>query len=1126
MYRNFTSRTGGNAKCIPKVLLISQRIAFILIITFIQVSASAFGQKITLSGKEAALKVMLNEVSRQSGYNILYSGSAIKPSKPVNIRVSNMNLKDVMDKLLDHQPLGYTIYGKTITIAPKEEKDNTIKSIVEQQFEEIKGRVVDEEGNPVRDVTITVKGKKKICKTDENGAFVLNSIEKNDILLISCLGYKTQEIIIGKQQILNIKLTVEERMMKDVVITGMFERRKQSFSGSSASFTGQQLRDIGTQNVIQSLRTLDPSFVVIDNNLNGSNPNTLASIELRGKTSINTELNKFGDITNQLTTDPNQPLFVLDGFESTLRQVMDLDMNRIANITILKDAASTALYGSRSANGVIIIETIKPKPGALRISYTGNYTVEVPDLRDYNMMNSEQKLEFERLAGMYTHEYGEIQLEMQRRYNDRLRAVREGVNTYWLNEPLRTGLTQKHAIYTNGGNNEFQFGVGVDYQDINGAMKGSGRNNWAGRADLNYRTKKLNISNRVYISGYKSNESEYGSFSDYVKINPFFKKGNEDRYFEKATTGDFKGMIMDAPNPLYNAIQNSYNFNKNTYLQNYLQFNWDLDKSIRISGGFQLKKTFGSKVDFVSPQHTKFDGSPTLQKGSYAEVNSESLSYDGNMMLSYNKVFGLKHVITANARGDIHHAEGTSKGFIAVGFPSGVKGNPAFANSYQTNSKPIVKMPPTIRWLNALGSINYVYNDRYFVDATYRLDGSTAFGSENRYSPFWSVGIGWSLQKEQFLKEVNWLNMLTLRTNIGSTGNQQFGSFASTTIYDLENNTNFFGQGIFHNSLGNPALKWQKTLQSNLGLDFSIFDNRFSGTVNAYRKRTDPLIVTIDLPPSNGVANYPINTGYLTIKGVEGTFRYSIINNLSTRTIWTVGLTGSTYKSTYGGFNNTLNTLNEKQQKSKSIIRYRDGNSPDDIWVVPSIGIDPATGEELFLKQNGLYTFEYNPNDVRIVASLRPKAEGVISSTLRLKGLTLAAYVRYRLGASIINRTLYEKVENLDLEDIAYNQDIRALESRWKVPGDIVQFKGIRLNSQTDLSSRFVQKENMFNGESFSAGYEFQAATSPWLKKAKFQSLRLTAFMNNVFRISNIRAERGINYPFANSASFSINASF
>ncbi|QPH41481.1 SusC/RagA family TonB-linked outer membrane protein [Pedobacter endophyticus] len=1113
MYKNFTR----------KVMRLT---AVIFCATLMQVSAATFGQRISLNYKQAPLTEVLKKICRAAGHDILFDQRIAGNTKPVDISVSGATVEEALNIALTGQRLTFSIKDKTVMIVKA--KEGLLDKIV-SYFDEItvRGRVIDNEGKPMPGATIVIKNTKRLVKTDANGEFIFPGVEENSLLLISYIGFETKEVR-AVSKLGDVKLEVSINKLENVVVTGMFERKKESFTGSTKTVTGHQLREIGNQNVIEALKTLDPSFIVVENNLNGADPNALARIELRGKTSITKNLNS-GALVDQFSVDPNTPLFILDGFESTLRQITDLDINRIASVTLLKDAASTALYGARSANGVVVVETIKPKPGQLRVNYTGDFRVSAADLSDYNLMNAEEKLEFEKLSGRFEAR-GQIRQDyvmLERFYNQRLATVRQGVNTYWLNEPIHAAaFTQNHSIYATGGSQEFQYGVGVNLQDIGGLMKGSERKNWGARADLTYRKGKLNITNRIFLSGNRSDESPYGSFSTYAKINPYYKRGITDRYLEQIPSGHNARSLANVDNPLYNAQLNSEKYSNSLILQNNLGFIFNLNKAIRFTGGLQLSKITGTAVEFISPLNTKFDNVALLEKGSYKNSRNEAFNYTGNLAFSYNKVIDEKHVLTGNARGEVQGAKNNTIGLTAVGFPTGVAGNPGFANSYLPDARPLVSTPPQTRRINALASINYVYDNRYFFDATYRIDGSTAFGSAKRYSPFWATGIGWRLNNEQFMKPVDWINSLIIRANIGTSGNQSFGSFASATVYNLEAYSNYFGQGLYHTSLGNPNLDWQKTLQSSAGIEMGLFQNRLSATLDFYNKFTNPLIATIDLPGSNGISGYPINAGNMNIKGLEANLKYSPVFNLDKRIIWTLGLTGSMYKSIYGGFNGLLDGLNAEQQRSNSIQRYSDGHSPDDLWAYRSLGIDPSTGRELFLKANGNYTFEYASADIMVVANARPKAEGVISSSLRIKAFTFNAYIRYSLGSSRFNNALYEKVENIDFGDLSFNQDKRALELRWKKPGDIAQFKAIADTEITPISSRFIQKENILTGESISVGYELQSSSTRWLKSAHLQSLRLSAFMNNIFRVSNIVAERGIDYPFANTVSFSINASF
>ncbi|MFR7811974.1 MAG: TonB-dependent receptor plug domain-containing protein [Butyricimonas faecihominis] len=288
--------------------------------------------------------------------------------------------------------------------------------------------------------------------TDVDGKFKLLIPADTATLVVSFIGMKTEIVKIPRlktgveQKELTIVLREEDVKLEDVVVTGIFTRKKESFTGSASTYSAAELKTMGTQNVLQGLKTLDPAFAILEDNQFGSDPNRLPNMEIRGKSSM------LG-LRDELDADPNQPLFILDGFESTLAAINDLDINRVASITILKDAASTAIYGSKAANGVIVVETVKPEAGKLQVSYNGNMNLSIPDLSSYNLMNSREKLEFELLAGRYDPANWSTanEVEMNRLYNEKLKEIESGVNTYWLAEPLRVGVNQKHSLYVQGG---------------------------------------------------------------------------------------------------------------------------------------------------------------------------------------------------------------------------------------------------------------------------------------------------------------------------------------------------------------------------------------------------------------------------------------------------------------------------------------------------------------------------------------------------------------------------------------------------------------------------------------------------------------------------------------------------
>ncbi|MGJ1430488.1 SusC/RagA family TonB-linked outer membrane protein [Sphingobacterium spiritivorum] len=1089
-----------------------------------QVSAtSVYAQKITLHKNNAPFTVILKEIKSQTGYGFIYDTELIRRAKSVSINVDQVSLEEALKICFDDQPFSYTVSKKTIIIREKVEKQGIQPEPA--QVGEIKGKVVDEGGNPVAGANISVKGESKGTKTNGKGEFFISDT-KGSTLVISHIGYDTREVTVTRKETnLIIKLKLKENKIDDVVVTGTgINRKKDSFTGTTAVFSGDELKAVGNNNILQSLRTLDPAFLMIENNLDGSNPNSMPVIEVRGKSSIPT-----ATLRDEFGSNPNMPIFVLDGFPTSVQTIFDLDMNRVSSVTILKDAASTALYGSQASNGVVVIETIKPKVGELRFSYNQDFRLELPDLTSYNMMNAAEKLEFEVLSGRYN--VGLVNLNgsllnmfLDSLYNRHLAAVKRGVDTYWLNEPLQNGYSTNSSINASGGDQAFMYNVGMNYRIGKGAMIGSGRNSYSGSINLTYRKKALNINNITYIRGFKSTNSPYGSFSNFVNANPYFEKNNDNPYLEISKQGDDLGTVIRVINPLYNSTQAQYSIGTNLEVQNNLNINYDISKTFRLNAGMQITKATNTNKNFQSPEMTNFISTPRLRKGRYTDSRDDGFSYQGNLMLIYYKTID-RHNITANWRSTISENQNNRYGTMAEGFPEGSKGNPRFAYNYVLNGRPNASGNIS-RTLNSTLSVNYAYSSKYLLDFLYRIDGSTAYGRNKQFSPFYSFGLGWNLHNEIFIKNVKWINSLRLTSNMGITGNQNFANITSVSIYNYNSNAGYnnFGQGVSLEMLGNPDLNPQVTRQISTSLDFNLFNNRFSGYLNVYNKKTDPLVVPLDLPSSAGTSSYPYNAGNMTYQGIESKITFFPIYQREKRFMWSVTLMGSTYKGRYDGFGNILTSLNKDQERSRTLLRYTDGNSPEALWAIQSLGIDPAIGQEAFLTKSGQISFEYKAGDIVNIGNTVPHVQGVISTNIRYKAFSFGIGFRYRLGGEIFNSALFNKVENISYSSTAFNQDKRALYDRWKQPGDISQFKAISQTSSTPISSRFVQTENTLSSETLNIGYILE--NDDWIRRAGLRSLKLNLMANDFMYFSSIKRERGIDYPYARTFAFSLSASF
>ena len=987
----------------------------------------------------------------------------------------------------------------------------------------LKGKVVDSaDGYPLIGASVIVEGTEFGTITDVDGNYELRIPQQKCEVTFSYIGYDDEvKLYTGKNasSFTKVVMVLNATQLADVVVTGVYERKKESFTGASATFKSDQLKSVGTSNVLQSLKTLDPSFKMMESSQFGSNPNMMPDIEIRGKTSI-------AGLKEEYGTDPNQPLFILDGFETTIETIMNLNMNRVASVTILKDAASTAIYGSKASNGVVVIETKAPARGRLQLSYKGDFGLSLADLSDYNLMNAREKLEFETLAGVYKDNLNDpfAQIRLDDLRNERLKEIERGVDTYWLSEPVRTGFTHKHNIYAEGGEDKIRYGIGLSYGDVSGVMKESDRQTIEGNVDLIYRTGKFQFSNKLSINWLDVTNPTV-SFAEYAYANPYYRKYNSeggiDKYLYYLEDG-----IEDYPvaNPLWNAHLNNWDKASGFGFTNNFIFEWFVTEALRFRAKFGLTRQDDDEQTRMSPLHSQFDDYSETEKGFYTHTQINEMVYEGDAAFTFGKLFAKKHMVNAVAGFNFSSNRRKLYGYSATGFTDDQFDAPSFANSYPSGDSPdyseTLKRAASF-YING----GYAYAERYLVDFNYRLDGASMFGTDNRFRNTWSVGAGWNIHKEPFMKESDFFSLLKLRGSIGNPGNQNFAAYQAFSTYKFNGwMTNVFGTGVILNALGNQNLAWQETVNYDIGADLTFWNERINITLDYYWKHTDPLLAVITTPGSMGVTSIAMNAGSQKTQGWEAALRISPVYRPSEGIIWSLNFNAVSSRSVYADIGNSFSALNESGKTSLAgTTRYYDGGSPTAIWAVRSAGIDPATGKELFIRKDGSYSFTYDVDDEVVVGDLQPKVEGLFGTTLYFKGLSFGCYIRYRYGGQIFNSSLFQKVENIGVQDIYNNHDRRALYDRWSENNREAYFKGISLIQKTEKSSRFVMDENTLAGESFNLGYEFPDRI---VRMMRLGALSVQMTMTDVFRASSVRVERGIDYPFARTVTMSLGITF
>ena len=1046
------------------------------------------GAKVTLSMRDATVETFANEVAKQTGLNVKFADEDVKTLTGVTLDVRNQSVSSLLLSLSNQLPFTYTVDGNTLTFAKKEPV---------QRKKGIYGQVTDANGDPIIGAIIRIDGVNGGYTTDINGEYQAQTDLKEARLTVSYIGYKTITRTVKNGSAANFTMHEDTKEMQEVVVTGYQTKNKNSFTGSQVSVTRDQLMNVGTKNVLQSIANFVPGMVIADDNLKGSDPNKVAEINIRGRATFEGQA--------------NTPVYVVDGAQVTPEYVADMDMNDIETVTVLKDASASALYGAKASAGVIVITTKTLKGGKLKLNYSGTVRLSTPDLHDYHLLNARQKLEYERLAGLFTdsdptRQY-QYDLDYARIYNN----IQSGVETDWLAKPLRNAFSQSHSLSIDGGDERAKYNLGVRYGKDSGVMKGSDRTRLSTNFRLSYNVSgKFFVSNSSTITSVTNNESSYGDFSDWVKMNPYENPYDADGKLRSS-------LYHDIANPLYDASLGSYNKTNTLDFLNTTSLQLWFGDKIRLDGDFTIDRSKQDRRIFTSPfSYYEISNKAADQRGSLSDNWTNVTTLQGKLMLSYNNYFFKKLFLTAMGGSSMESTSTDAAGYRSVGFYSDKLGHPAFATSYDAGTHPSGSDTET-RGVGFFVNTNTIWDNKYFLDLIYRYEGSSRFGKNKRFAPFWSVGGGWNIHNEKFMSGSQ-VQLLKLRASIGYLGNINFNPYQALTTYSY-NSAYFYGKGTGATpiTIGNPDLKWERTLSTDIGIDFTAFHGRIDLSADYYIKNTDNLLLDITKAPSVGVTTSRENIGEVQNTGFELRLRTFPIQNKDWQ--WSLGFTYAYNKNKIKKISNALREQNEQNQAKNGVAPlpvYEEGQSLTALKVVPSAGIDPVTGQEIFIKRDGSYTFVYDPNDKVIFGDTNPTGIGAINSYLTYKRFAFSCSFQYSFGGALYNETLATKVEGANPK---YNADERVLNDRWKTPGTEAKYKRINDTATPYQTSRFVQKNNYLRMTSLSFSYE---VPTTWLQKYGLKRMFLELLTNDLFYLSTAKRERGLNYPYDRSFEFSL----
>lgn len=1093
---------------------------FLFFLTF-PMLASAYAQlrKVSFEVQNVNLAEIIAILEKSTNYTFLYQDEQVEQVKNLTFHFVDEKLSDVLKKCLAGTDLDYSIVDQTVVLRLKDTKPQEQPQV---NSHKVSGVVTDKNGTPLPGVTVMIKGMTTGVATDMDGRFVLEISQAEQMVLVcSFVGMETREVTWQGEKELTVVLTEKIAEMDEVVVTGYFTRKRESYTGVANTFSGEHIREVSGQNVLSALAMVDPSFQLVENLEMGSDPNTVPAFQIRGP----------GSLESEYKNNPNSPTFLLDGFEVSAEKIFDLDPNRIANVTILKDAAATAIYGSRAANGVVVIETVQPAEGELTVSYSLGMDFEIADLTDYNLMNAEEKLLYEDKAKLFDGDYLSGNDTYRDEYNAKLGLIRAGVNTNWLKVPTQdVGFAHRHTLFVEGGSQKFRYGVDLNYSNKKGVMKESGREKIGVGMKFQYNTGNLRFMNYMTYDQVKEFNSPYGSFSEYTYSNPYFSPYDENGQVAKVMRGiEGIGSPLTEPNPLYNSTLGTKDEGRYKNFVDNFSVEWKIINDLNLKGQFSVSdKGFESDL-FLPSEHTQFNDAEV--KGSYTKNIRNEFSYDANVVLSFFRTFD-KHAVNVGGVYNVRQTKTDGFKTVAYNYPNAGMDHIGMGMQYAEGDRPIGDYELS-RLVGFAANVNYSYDNRYLWDGSVRSDASSIFGADKRWGTFGSVGVGWNIHNEKWVKDnTSLFQMLKLRASWGITGGTNFYPFQAMTIYSFNDplikGVSYGSRlGALIKGFGNTDLKWQRTEKRNIGVDFELFNRRLTGYFNAYSDISKDVLIDVNLAPSVGFTSYKENLGEVKNSGVEVNLKGTVISNPEKRIRWDLFVNAVYNKNELLKMNDALLAYNDVQDKNtmesgnrKPIIRYQEGLSINTIWANESLGIDPNTGSEIFLNLDNEKVTAWSVKNYKPLGCTDPKVRGNFGTVLYYKNFSLNAYFAYSWGGQIYNQTLVDKVENVDPEK---NADRRVLYQRWQEPGDVAYFKAIDDKTRTMPTSRFIEDNNYLTLSSLNISYEFGADV---LRKLSIDRLKFSLIGNELFRSSTVKMERGLTYPFARTFTFAMQVSF
>lgn len=1038
-------------------------------------NANSQETKVSISKNNKPIREILGEIERQTDYLFVYSEKEVDVNQRKTVNVSQQRVADVLSSLFRSTNVGYAMEGHNIMLMAK-----TTQTDAAQQKRHITGVVKDIKGETIIGANIMIKGTGTGVSTNIDGGFSIEAAT-GDELIVSFIGYLTQTIKIDSQKTLNIKLLEDTKTLEEVVVVGYTVQTKSAVTGSVAVVKADKLKDVNTLEVGSMLQGKVSGVYVSGSS---GEPGQASKIRIRGKGTLNSSVS---------------PLWVVDGV--IVGEDPGLNPNEIDNISVLKDGSATALYGSRAANGVIVVTTKRGEYDANKYSVSVNAGVSLLSTGRLEMMNSQELYDY------------------QKSWNNQSWFTEELLkhNTDWFKEASKPGLYTNANITYTGSSGRMRSFVMADYYREEGAIKDFTLDRFTFRSNNDVKfTDRFTMSTKISGSLSRTDSQQRSVYNTYLYL-PWDFPYNEDGSIRSGQEQDWRG--RDGINDMYD-LQWNWSRSKKLTVDGTINFNYQITDWLRFESNNSIRYLSNRSESYTD----KRSRSGQSDKGSLSNSNSLLTKQFTNQMIRFEKSFG-KHKVNALGAYEYtrHFYESTSAegrgiqpGREILDVTTGIKSIGGYKDAIATQS--------------ALFNANYDYDNRYMGQVSYRMDESSCFGKNNRMGHFFTVSGGWNIQNETFFESLREsVNQLKVRVSYGSLGNTPGAYYGHYPLYS----SMMYNDEVayFPSQMGNADLSWEKCYTTNIGIDARFFD-RFGVTIDLYNKNTSDLLYYAPLPNISGYTGQYKNVGAINNKGLEISLNADVIR--TSKFQWTsdfnIGFNRNRVTELYGG-----------KPELKGLKRLEEGRDMDEWYLREWAGVDPANGSPLWYTtdENGKRTTtdSYNKADRVYCGSAAPKFTGGWMNSFSYKGFTLTANFDFVYGNLLYNQSR----ELLDSDGAYADYNSMKLKSgwkRWEKEGDIAThpkaINGGNKNSNKS-SSRYLEKGNYFSFRNLSLGYSIPEKLCG---KLGLQRVNVSCSADNLFTLtpfsgvspqlsdSSTDGYAGTIYPLSRRIVFGLNVSF